>query len=113
MRDYKEEILCLDKIAKKLRARRFKQGAIDFDRYEVKFDIDENGKPLSVYFKESKDSNKLIEEFMLLANKKVAESVGRVPKGKQLKPLFTEHMINPIHKSWKPSITLFTSSDLV
>jgi len=83
--DYKEEILCLDKLAKKFRAMRFKQGAIDFDRYEVKFDIDENGKPLSVFFKESKDSNKLIEEFMLLANKKVAESVGRVPKGKTAK----------------------------
>lgn len=83
--DYKEEILCLDKLAKKFRAMRFKQGAIDFDRYEVKFDIDENGKPLSVFFKESKDSNKLIEEFMLLANKKVAESVGRVSKGKTAK----------------------------
>ena len=83
--DYKDEILCLDKLAKKFRAKRFKQGAIDFDRFEVKFDIDENGKPLSVYFKESKDSNKLIEEFMLLANKKVAESVGRVSKGKTAK----------------------------
>ncbi|MRT92484.1 ribonuclease R [Ancylomarina sp. 16SWW S1-10-2] len=83
--DYKDEILCLDKLAKKFRAKRFKQGAIDFDRFEVKFDIDENGKPLSVYFKESKDSNKLIEEFMLLANKKVAESVGRVSKGKKAK----------------------------
>mgnify|MGYP003651390936 FL=1 len=70
--DYSEEILCLDKLAKKFRARRFKEGAIDFDRYEVKFDIDENGKPLSVFFKESKDSNKLIEEFMLLANKTIS-----------------------------------------
>jgi len=83
--DYKDEILCLDALAKKFREKRFKQGAIDFDRYEVKFDIDENGKPLSVFFKESKDSNKLIEEFMLLANKKVAESIGRVAKGKTAK----------------------------
>lgn len=83
--DYKDEILCLDDLAKKLREKRFKQGAIDFDRYEVKFEIDENGKPLRVFFKESKDSNKLIEEFMLLANKKVAESIGRVAKGKTAK----------------------------
>lgn len=79
--DYKEEVLCLDRLAKILREKRFKKGAIDFDRYEVKFDIDEKGKPTRVFFKESKDSNKLIEEFMLLANKKVAESVGRVAKG--------------------------------
>ncbi|PXX97738.1 ribonuclease R [Marinifilum breve] len=79
--DFKEEVLCLDRLAKILREKRFKKGAIDFDRYEVKFDIDEKGKPTRVFFKESKDSNKLIEEFMLLANKKVAESVGRVTKG--------------------------------
>ncbi|RKE00273.1 ribonuclease R [Marinifilum flexuosum] len=79
--DFKEEVLCLDRLAKILREKRFKKGAIDFDRYEVKFDIDEKGKPTRVFFKESKDSNKLIEEFMLLANKKVAESVGRVAKG--------------------------------
>ncbi|MCT4601991.1 MAG: ribonuclease R [Marinifilum sp.] len=83
--DYKEEVLCLDRLAKILREKRFKKGAIDFDRYEVKFDIDEKGKPTRVFFKESKDSNKLIEEFMLLANKKVAESVGRVSKGKKAK----------------------------
>ncbi|MDQ2180679.1 ribonuclease R [Marinifilum sp. D714] len=83
--DYKEEVLCLDRLAKILREQRFKKGAIDFDRYEVKFDIDEKGKPTRVFFKESKDSNKLIEEFMLLANKKVAESVGRVAKGKKAK----------------------------
>ncbi|GAB7089135.1 ribonuclease R [Marinifilum fragile] len=83
--DFKEEVLCLDRLAKILREQRFKKGAIDFDRYEVKFDIDEKGKPTRVFFKESKDSNKLIEEFMLLANKKVAESVGRVSKGKKAK----------------------------
>lgn len=83
--DYKEEILVLDKIAKALRKKRFDSGAINFDRYEVRFDIDENGKPLGVYFKESKDANKLIEEFMLLANRVVAERIGKVPKGKNPK----------------------------
>lgn len=85
--DYKDEILTLDKIAKALREKRFNNGAINFDRYEVKFEIDEKGKPLGVYFKESKDANKLIEEFMLLANKTVAEKVGKVPKGKKAKVL--------------------------
>ncbi len=81
--DFQEEVLQLDKLAKILRENRFKAGAINFDRYEVKFEIDEKGKPVSVYFKESKDANKLIEEFMLLANRTVAEKIGRVPKGKK------------------------------
>ncbi|MDR3142414.1 MAG: ribonuclease R [Tannerellaceae bacterium] len=80
--DFKEEILAMNELAGKLRARRFREGAINFDRYEVKFEIDENGKPLNVYFKEAKESNKLVEEFMLLANKTVAEFAGRAPKGK-------------------------------
>lgn len=71
--DFKEEILKLDSLAKILREKRFTAGAINFDRYEVKFEIDEQGKPVSVYFKESKDANKLVEEFMLLANRTVAE----------------------------------------
>lgn len=71
--DYKEEILELNKQAQILRKQRLAAGAIDFDRVEVKFEIDETGKPLSVYFKESKEANKLIEEFMLLANRTVAE----------------------------------------
>ncbi|WP_394341090.1 ribonuclease R [Parabacteroides pacaensis] len=83
--DYKEEILAMNALAKKLRERRFKNGAINFDRYEVKFEIDEKGKPISVYFKESKDANKLVEEFMLLANRTVAEFVGKAPKGKTKK----------------------------
>lgn len=78
--EYCEEILMLDKIAKALREQRFSKGAINFDRFEVKFEIDENGKPISVYFKESKDAHKLIEEFMLIANKTVAELIGKVPK---------------------------------
>ena len=83
--DYKDEILQLNKLAKLLREKRFVAGAINFDRYEVKFEIDEKGKPVSVYFKISKDANKLIEEFMLLANRTVAERIGIVPKGKKPK----------------------------
>ena len=83
--DYSDAILTLDRLAKILREKRFKNGAINFDRSEVMFDIDENGKPLRVFFKEAKDSNKLVEEFMLLANRQVAETVGRVAKGKKAK----------------------------
>lgn len=83
--DFKDEILQLNDLARKLRAKRFDNGAIAFDRHEVRFEIDEKGKPLSVYFKYAKDSNKLIEEFMLLANKTVAEFVGNVPKNKSAK----------------------------
>ena len=83
--DLKDEILLLDGLAKKIRSRRFKDGSLTFERIEVKFEIDESGKPLSVYFKESKDSNKLIEEFMLLANKKVAEFIGKVKGNKEAK----------------------------
>ena len=85
--DFKDEILMLDTIARALREKRFTAGAINFDRYEVKFEIDEKGKPISVYFKESKDANKLVEEFMLLANRTVAEKIGKAPKGKKPKVL--------------------------
>ena len=85
--DFKDEILMLDTIAKALREKRFTAGAINFDRYEVKFEIDEKGKTISVYFKESKDANKLVEEFMLLANRTVAEKIGKAPKGKKPKVL--------------------------
>ena len=83
--DCKEAILALNDLAKQLRDRRFRNGAINFERYEVKFEIDEQGKPLRVYFKESKEANKLIEEFMLLANRTVAEFVGCPPKSKTKK----------------------------
>lgn len=83
--DYKDEILTLHHLAQQLRKTRFASGSIDFDRYEVKFEIDEKGKPLNVYFKESKEANKLIEEFMLIANRAVAESMGKQPKGKTKK----------------------------
>ncbi len=80
--DLAKELEILNNIAKKIRDQRFKQGAISFERVEVRFNINENGDPLSVYFKESKDSNKLIEEYMLLANKYVAEYVGKQGKSK-------------------------------
>lgn len=81
------EVLKLNELAVKLRERRFREGAIAFDRVEIKFEIDEKGKPVSVYFKESLEANKLIEEFMLLANKKVAEFIGKT-KGKQTPKTF-------------------------
>ena len=81
--DMKEEILELNRLAQILRKDRFKNGAIAFERDEVKFEIDETGKPLSVYYKEHKESNQLIEEFMLLANKRVAEFIGKEGKKKR------------------------------
>ncbi|MGB5942528.1 MAG: ribonuclease R [Leeuwenhoekiella sp.] len=72
-----EATLELDRMAKILRKLRMKNGAISFDKVEVKFDLDENNEPVGVFFKTSKDANKLIEEFMLLANKKVAEYIGK------------------------------------
>ena len=80
--DFAMEILTLNDLAKKLRDKRFASGAIAFERSEVRFEIDEKGKPINVIFKESKDSNKLIEEFMLLANRYVAQHIG-MPKNKQ------------------------------
>lgn len=74
--DFKEEILKLNELAQKLRKERFNGGAITFDREEVKFDIDEDGKPLRVYYREHGLSNELVEEFMLLANKRVATFIG-------------------------------------
>jgi len=83
--DYSSEMLILNQLANKLRDKRFKNGSIAFERVEIKFEIDDKGKPLSVYFKEAKDSNKLIEEFMLLANKRVAEFVGKPGENKTSK----------------------------
>ena len=81
------ELITLNRLAKQLRARRFEYGSINFDRSEVRFDIDDKGKPIGVYFKVAKDANKLVEEFMLLANRTVAESVGKQPKNKKPKTL--------------------------
>ncbi len=85
--EYAKELITLDRIAKKLRAARFCGGAVKFDREELRFDVDEKGKPIRCYYKKSKDANKLIEEFMLLANRSVAESIGKVKKGEKAKTL--------------------------
>ena len=85
--EYAEQLIMLDSMAKKLRAERFKGGAVKFDTEELHFDVDEKGKPIRCYYKRSKDANKLIEEFMLLANRTVAESIGRVKKGQKAKTL--------------------------
>ena len=79
--EYADLLITLNRMAHQLRDKRFKEGSIDFDREEPRFEIDEQGKPIRVYFKHAKDANKLVEEFMLLANKAVAESVG-APDGK-------------------------------
>lgn len=85
--EYATELVTLDRLAKRLRAARFKHGAVKFDREELHFDVDDKGKPIRCYFKKSKDANKLVEEFMLLANRRVAESVGKVKKGQKAKTL--------------------------
>ena len=85
--EYANELITLNRMAHKLRDKRFVEGAINFDREEPRFEIDEHGKPIRVYFKNAKDANKLVEEFMLLANRTVAESVGIVKKGQAPKTL--------------------------
>lgn len=85
--EHASELITLDALAKKLREARFKNGAVKFDSEELHFDVDEKGKPVRCYFKRSKDANKLVEEFMLLANRTVAESVGKVKKGAKAKTL--------------------------
>ncbi len=77
---FAEPLIMLNRLAKELRRRRFENGSVDFDRQEVRFNIDEKGHPTGTYFKVAKDANKLVEEFMLLANRTVAESIGKVPK---------------------------------
>ncbi len=92
--DMKEYVLPLHQIAQKLRKNRFANGAITFDRVEVKFKLDERAHPVDVYLKENKDSNKLIEEFMLLANRKVAEFIGKqlaLKTGKELPFVYRIH----------------------
>ena len=75
---YHEEILTLNTLAQKFRAQRFKKGAINFSSQEVRFKLDEKGKPIGIIIKESKEAHQLIEEFMLLANRIVAENVGKI-----------------------------------
>lgn len=83
--EYSQEILVLDRLAKILRKERYENGSVEFGRCEVRFNIDETGHPIGVFFKESKDANKLIEEFMLLANKTVAREIGCVSGKKKAK----------------------------
>ncbi|MDR1339086.1 MAG: ribonuclease R [Prevotellaceae bacterium] len=83
--DYSQELLKLNFLAQIMRKNRFKNGAVTFEREEAKFELDENGKPLRVYFKEMKESNQLVEEFMLLANRKVAEKIGKKVAGQKAK----------------------------
>jgi len=80
--EMKEEILLLHRLAQQLRTKRFASGAFAFEKIEVKFDLDEAGKPLGIKFREMGTANQLIEEFMLLANKRVAEYVGKKLRGR-------------------------------
>ena len=93
--EFAREINVLNTLAQHLRRRRYDNGALEFDRAEVRFEIDKDGKPVDVYFKESKEANKLIEEFMLLANLTVAESIGKVPAGKKAKTFVYRIHDNP------------------
>lgn len=81
--DFKDEILTLDRLAKTMRQKRLKYGAVSFDKVEVKFDLDQEHNPQGIFFKMSKDSNKLIEEFMLLCNRKVSEFISLDKHGKR------------------------------
>lgn len=81
--EYTNELMVLHRMAQILRTERFANGSVDFDRVEVRFDIDEKGHPTGVHLKEQKEANQLIEEFMLLANRIVAEQVGKVPSKQQ------------------------------
>ncbi len=80
--DMKEQVLLLHKLAQQLRTKRFATGAFAFEKIEVKFDLDEAGKPLGIKFREMGTANQLVEEFMLLANKCVAEYIGKKLRGK-------------------------------
>ena len=102
---YAEELRTLDKLAKKLRERRFKGGAVKFDREELHFDIDEQGKPVRAYFKKSNDATQLIEEFMLLANRTVAEHIGKVdkPKAKDRQPKAKKTFVYRVHDQPDPT----------
>ena len=100
--DHAEALITLDALAKKLREKRFKNGAVKFDREELHFDIDKDGKPTRAYFKTSKDANKLIEEFMLLANRTVAEYIGKVKGTKSGKTAKAKTFVYRIHDQPDP-----------
>ena len=102
---YAEELRTLDRLAKKLRERRFKGGAVKFDREELHFDIDEQGKPVRAYFKKSNDATQLIEEFMLLANRTVAEHIGKTekPRAKSPQPKAKKTFVYRVHDQPDPT----------
>lgn len=106
--DLKEEVLLLDKLAKILRKERFRKGAISFETIEIKFKLDENGKPLGVYPKIRKDAHKLVEDFMLLANKKVAEHVYNMKKGEDKNTMVYRTHDNPNPDKLKSLATFAT-----
>jgi ribonuclease R len=95
--EFEEEILVLHRLATKLREDRFRKGSINFETQEVKFNLDEHGKPLGVYIKEQKESNKLIEDFMLLANRRVAELLGKAKKREQKAKTFVYRIHDQPH----------------
>lgn len=97
--EYASELILLNKLAKKLREKRFATGAISFERPEVRFKLDEKGHPVGTYVKIAKDANKLVEEFMLLANRYIAQKIGIVPKGGKPKPfVYRIHDVPDVEK---------------
>ena len=96
---YVEEILCLNTMAKNFRKERFKNGAINFSSTEVKFQLDETGKPIGILVKESNEAHQLIEEFMLLANRTVAAHVAKIKVNKNRFLFLTAYMIHPMMKN--------------
>jgi len=99
---YKEEILLLNEISQRMRQKRFEKGAINFSSQEVRFKLDEKGKPIGIMVKESKESHQLIEELMLLANRTVAENVSKLYINKNQSHSPTGFTINRILKDWLP-----------
>lgn len=101
---YKDEILVLNDLAQRMRKQRFKKGAINFSSTEVRFKLDEKGKPVGIIVKESKEAHQLIEEFMLLANRKVAESVSKIKLHKKPIPFPYRIHDNPDKEKLLPFI---------
>ncbi len=102
----KDEVLTMHELAKNLRAKRFENGAIAFEKEEVKFRLDDEGNPIEVYLKEYKDSNKLVEEFMLLANKQVATFIGKPQKGQEAKTFVYRTHDDPVQERLEMLVTI-------
>ena len=109
---YVEEILFLNTLAKNFRKERFKNGAINFSSTEVKFQLDENGKPIGIIVKESKEAHQLIEEFMLLANRTVAAHVAKLKVNKKPIPFPYRIHDTPDEEKLKPFALLQKNSDI-